>query len=87
MRRHIAIFSLAFCTLAVGASQAGAQQAVEPVYTYVYFSDATHSVQVGVMHGQCSPTGVKYALSGSHSSYFSKSLSHYCDPATGAVQG
>ena len=81
MRGGIAILSLAFSTLAVGASQAGAQQIGEPVYTYVYFSDATHSTQVGVSQGQCSLNGVQYSLTGSHSAYFTKTLSHYCAPS------
>lgn len=81
MRRHIAILSLAFCTLAVGAGQAGAQQSGEPVYRYVYFSDATHSVQVGVTHGECSSNGVRYTLTGRHSAYFNRTLIKYCPPS------
>jgi hypothetical protein len=87
MRRHIAILSLAFCTLAVGASQAGAQESVEPVYRYVYFSDATHSVQVGIAQGKCSWSGVRYTLTGNHSPYFDKTLSHYCGSHPEPIQG
>lgn len=79
MRKPIAILSLALATLAVGAGQAGAQQSGTPVYTTVYFSDATHSTQVGIIRGRCTYNGgVQYTLQGSQSAYSEEELSFYC---------
>ena len=77
MRRVMATFSLSVAALTVGAGQAGAQNAT-PVYTTIYFSDATHSEQVGAVNGRCTSSGVQYTLAGKYSAHFVKHVASYC---------
>lgn len=77
MRRLLAVITLSATILTLGAGQAGAQSGT-PIYTTVYYSDATHAVQIGVVQGHCTHSGVQYILSGSHSPYYTRQLAAYC---------
>ncbi|HET9640014.1 MAG TPA: hypothetical protein VFP12_12490 [Allosphingosinicella sp.] len=86
MRKLMATLSLGAAALTVGAGQAGAQSGT-PVYTTIYFSDATYSIQVGIVRGLCTYSGVQYTLEGSHSPHFTKQIASYCVEAGGEAAG
>ena len=81
MRKPLAILTLALVTLTVGASPAGALQTVTPAYIYVYFSDASHTTEIGRMVGHCRHnSNVVYSASGNTSPYFTETLRYWCGP-------
>lgn len=55
-----------------------------PVYTTIYYSDASHTTQVGTITGDCGYRWggpyVQYSLSGVQSAYSEEYVAYYCGP-------
>ena len=66
---------------AVFAAPSPALAADGPVYNHYYYSDETHTVQVGIYHGDCTwwDGAVEYAwLEGQTSAYSERVIVAYC---------
>ena len=77
MLKRIGLLSLGVLSLAVGASQAGAQSG-SIAYTIYFYSDASHTTQVGVARPQCFNGNITYRVTGSTSNYSEEVEAYYC---------
>lgn len=85
MKSTLAIVSLAL-TIAFGAASALHARAAEPVYSTVYFSDASKTDAVGFTIEQCMVGDVVPGrLAGTQTAYFTSTIIYYCDTATGTI--
>ena len=76
MFKRIAIFSLTMAAMLVGPSPASAQGT--PLYRTHMYSDATHTVEVGYIWGQCTGIGIQYHLVGTYTYFQEDELVGYC---------
>ena len=85
MKKTLAIVSMALA-LSVGAASTLFARAVEPVYSTVYYSDASKSEVVGLTIEQCMVGGVVPGrVAGTQTAYFTATIIYYCDTATGSI--
>jgi hypothetical protein len=76
MLKRIAISSLALAAMLVGPTQPAA--ASIPIYRTAMYSDATHTVEVGYIWGECSWMGVQYHLVGTYTYFQEDTIMGYC---------
>lgn len=74
MFKRIAISSLALVTLLAGAPPASA----DPIYRTAMYSDATHTVEVGFIWGECTFFGIQYHLVGTYTFFQEDTIMGYC---------
>lgn len=84
MLKRIAIGSAALAALMVGPSQLAAQPGSAEVIVEYYFSDATHTTQVGYIslqyctYSEFDFNGVQYQLHGTRTAYSYYEVVGYC---------
>ncbi|HET9640013.1 MAG TPA: hypothetical protein VFP12_12485 [Allosphingosinicella sp.] len=79
MLKRIGLLSAVALTLTVGALPAGAQGGSIAYNTY-YFSDASHTTQVGFLRPRCINGNLTYSLIGSQSAYSESEEAYICGP-------
>lgn len=85
MKRVLAVATSAL-VLAAGAAGVLYARAIEPVYSTVYYSDASKTEVVGFTTEMCLPGDVVAGpLSGIQTPYFDAELIYYCDTETGFI--
>jgi hypothetical protein len=79
MLKQIGLLSAVALSLTVGALPAGAQGGSIAYNTY-YFSDASHTTQVGMLRPRCINGNLTYRLTGSQSAYSESEEAYICGP-------
>jgi hypothetical protein len=70
MLKRITVLSVTLAAMLAGPSQAIAQPTCEVTYDVRFYTDASHTVQVGYLTHNCTYSYVLYTLHGTHT-YFS----------------
>lgn len=79
MLNRIVLPLVTVATLAVGDSQAFAQQGgCQNIYLTRMYSDATYTVQVGYIDGYCAYPHIRYELVGTYTDYQTEEVSGTC---------
>ena len=83
MLKRIAISLLALVTMVIGpAQQAAAQPECQPTYDVRFYSDASHTVQVGYLTHVCTSQYILYTLHGTYTQFETEEQDGtcYCGP-------
>ena len=82
MRKKIAVLSLTLAAMLAGPSQAIAQTECQVTYDVRFYSDATHTVQVGYLTHTCTALYVLYTLHGTYTNFQTEEPDGtcYCGP-------